>query len=213
MATCAQCPAELARKRFPCGRLEDRKRFEDRRHCSRRCMALSMLKAAPTRSAMLKRVEHLRKPTCERCGARKRLSTNHRNRDWWDNRPTNLATLCAQCHTRLHHEAGEIKPRQHPKPCRVCGANSARAGLCGLHRQRMRKHGDPHLTMRNVGGSWVLVYESSHCASTEIGMTESTPSETVSSRRPPPTPSRPSGIDSTAQLSLLGDDGFTKSSR
>jgi len=154
--TCAQCGATLHRKRFR-GTLESMGCFLRRRFCDLTCSGLAQRKAEPTRRALLGRVRHLRKSHCERCGTSDSLSTHHINRNWRDNRPENLQTLCASCHTSLHHEHGDIVQAKPKRPCRICAQPSERVDLCGKHRQRMRKYGDPCLTKIVRGSLRVLV--------------------------------------------------------
>lgn len=71
-------------------------------------MGIGMMKDDPTRSAYLKRIASMRRTSCDRCGAKENLQWHHINRDWRDNTPSNLETLCATCHMKDHHEAGDI---------------------------------------------------------------------------------------------------------
>ena len=155
---CESCGAPLVRKRYG-GTLEDRGVFLRRRFCDLRCSSKARTKPDELagRSAINKRLARSRSGSCAACGSTENLSTHHVNRNWRDNRPQNLQTLCSSCHTSLHHRSGDISPRQEKKPCRVCGAVSARADLCGKHLQRQKKYGDPLLTRRNCNGSWLLV--------------------------------------------------------
>jgi hypothetical protein len=157
---CKQCNASFARRRVN-GRLEDATLFRRRKYCSKECSALGQRKESPSRSALLKRIASMRKPSCERCGGSESLTNHHKDRDWKNNDPSNLMTLCSSCHTSLHHEAGDISPRRAPVPCRVCGGASSRRDLCGKHLQRFKTYGDPLLTKRKVNGSWTLVSERS----------------------------------------------------
>jgi hypothetical protein len=104
---CIACGEPLTRSRFG-DRLEDRTRFLARQTCSKTCMGAAMMRDTPSRSALLKRVRHLRKPECEECGTAERLTIHHKDRDWRNNEPANLATLCAPCHMRLHHRLGHM---------------------------------------------------------------------------------------------------------
>jgi len=151
-----QCGALMERKRY--GRtLEDAGVFGRRRFCNLTCSSLANRKSDPGRAAYGKRARAHLKPFCEGCGTPDGLSIHHKNRNWRDNALTNLATLCASCHTSLHHSAGDISPRRPKPPCRVCGTPSERADLCGKHRQRRQKYGDPCLTKIKRGSSMVLV--------------------------------------------------------
>ena len=116
---CAHCNAMLTRKRFG-KRLEDRTRFLLRKTCGTACMAALMMQDSPKRDAYRRRVRHLRRDACERCGAGEMLQVHHINRDWADNRPENLETLCATCHMKEHHDAEDVVARVKPKTCPTC---------------------------------------------------------------------------------------------
>lgn len=107
--SCAHCGRSIERKRYG-GRMEDRQVFLRRRFCDLRCSAAGLRKPDPTRDAYRKRARSLRGSACESCGRTDKLSTHHENRNWRDNSPENLRTLCASCHTSLHHARGDIKP-------------------------------------------------------------------------------------------------------
>lgn len=85
------------------------------------------------------------KAACETCGAGHSLHIHHKNRDWSDNDPGNLQTLCATCHLKWHHKNDHILPKYIPRPCRVCGEGyvprSSRADLCNKHRKNLIKYG------------------------------------------------------------------------
>ena len=110
---CETCHEPLTRKRFS-GRLEDLGVFLRRRFCGKPCSQIASRKAAPTRDAYRKRARPMRKMACETCGATTRLSIHHDDRNWRNNAPENLKTLCASCHTTLHHARGEIVKRRLP---------------------------------------------------------------------------------------------------
>lgn len=201
---CQVCSGPLVRKRFA-NSLEDRSRFLKRQHCGRSCMARAMVQEDDkiTRSAHQTRARKLRGLVCNRCGSTTDLSIHHENRVWTDHRPQNLTTLCSSCHTTLHHEAGDISPARPSVPCRVCSRRSRKNGLCAFHAQRMKKHGDPLLTMRNIGGSWKLVSDVNRAGYMPLHRKNSTSSATGVSPRRLRSPSRSSGSDSTEQLSLF----------
>lgn len=96
---CETCGTALTRKRFKSGRLEDRNVFLRRRHCSQKC---ANTRKEVTRSAHQWRAKPFRKAVCEECGTRNRLHVHHKDRNWANDYPTNLATLCASCHLKLH---------------------------------------------------------------------------------------------------------------
>lgn len=118
---CAWCGAELKRKRFSTGRLEDRGRFLKRQYCDTECQRLAQIDpAASNRQTMYSRSAKYRKTSCERCGATERLHVHHIDKDITNNVPANLLTLCAACHNRLHAAerqgiaASESKPSVTP---------------------------------------------------------------------------------------------------
>lgn len=142
---CACCATLLERKRIN-GRLEDFGVFNRRKFCNQECMAKAMHKDDPKRQAynMRARKQSL-KPACELCAATEKLSIHHMDRNWRNNSPANLQTLCASCHTSLHHAAGDISPTREKPPCMYCGKPSYRSGVCSTCRTRIRRHGDPSI--------------------------------------------------------------------
>jgi len=44
----------------------------------------------------------IRKASCEKCGAKKKLVIHHRNLNHFDDALTNLQVLCSPCHSSLH---------------------------------------------------------------------------------------------------------------
>ena len=137
---CDNCKARLSRKRIN-GRMEDMAVFVRRRYCNRACMAAAMLQPDPSRKGYGIRARKHLKSNCENCGTTQKLSIHHADRNWKNNDPANLKTLCTSCHTSLHHAAGEISPKQEKPPCRLCGRVSYRSGLCNTCRTRMRRSG------------------------------------------------------------------------
>lgn len=89
----------------------------------------------------------LRKSACEQCGTEKNLHAHHINRDWSDNRPENIQTLCATCHLKYHWSMGHIM-EVGKRRCSVdgCDTISRRRGFCEKHFERMKKYGNPHQT-------------------------------------------------------------------
>ena len=153
---CQNCQKFLVRKRFN-GRLEDNKVFEKRKYCDRYCMAEAMLKDRPTKSAIGKRLIQHRKDSCEHCGTSETLLVHHIDGNLYHNEPSNWKTLCNSCHTTLHHQQGDILPKQQKTPCYVCGKLSAKRGLCNTHLTRLKRHGSPYLMKKKIGQSWQLV--------------------------------------------------------
>ena len=95
---CKACGKELRRKRYG-KRLEDRTRFLAREHCDQSC---ANSRKVVTRSAHQWRARPYRKEACEECGTGLNLHVHHKDRDWANDDPSNLQTLCASCHLKLH---------------------------------------------------------------------------------------------------------------
>lgn len=155
---CKNCGAALARKRYG-KRLEDRRMFNRRQFCNRQCAWKAQEKpiAELTRTTLQQHARRMRGLFCNRCGTRLRLTTHHKDRNWRNNDPMNLETLCSSCHTSLHHAAGEIHPARPKSPCSICGRPSYRRGLCHSHLSRFKRFGDPLLVKKKIGTSWRLV--------------------------------------------------------
>lgn len=151
---CAQCGSLLVRKRFKSG-LEPYGRFTGRLYCDTKCMGLAMVQEAVTLAGYRDRAKKFRGDRCETCGATKNLHAHHRDEDPANNDPANIATLCGSCHLKWHWANGR-KARARAI-CAICGNPAVGHALCGKHLARKRKHGDPMLTKRNIGGVFVLV--------------------------------------------------------
>lgn len=108
---CETCGQPMERKRYG-KQLEDRTRFMQRRHCSQAC--------ANSRRAVVKDTLHWR------AGATDRLHVHHLDRNPANNDPTNLVTLCASCHLRLHWR--EDRP-QRMEAARKAAATAASRGV------------------------------------------------------------------------------------
>ena len=109
---CQTCGVPLVRKRFASGRLEDRNAFLRRRHCSLSC---ANTREGITRSGHQYRAKPYRKAACEACGSTTRLHVHHKDRNWRNDDPANLMTLCASCHLKLHwREDREIRMASNP---------------------------------------------------------------------------------------------------
>src|SRR5690606_6935812 len=142
---CEACGAELKRKRMN-GRLEDRAVFMRRKDCDRKCMArlmegrIKVINATNSRRQAAK----IRAKQCANCGSGSRLQVHHRDGNPLNNDPSNLITLCASCHMRLHWQ--EWKRTRYPtKPCLHCDRPARHRGLCDTHWTRYRKSGNPLL--------------------------------------------------------------------
>lgn len=86
----------------------------------------------------LARIKFLGK-SCELCGKSSDLQAHHQNKNWKDNSPENIKTLCRKCHMSQH--IGERLP------CRICGQDyipgRSRKDLCNKHRllnDRSKEH-------------------------------------------------------------------------
>lgn len=150
MKTCAACGALMVPKLV--GRGNERESpaiFQRRKYCDRACMAKAMHKPDEqlTRGHLNKKRAHqFLKASCESCGTEQRLSVHHEDRNWRNNDLLNVRTLCASCHTSLHHSRGDISPQREKPPCKYCGKPSYRSGLCNTCRGRIRRRGDPSMS-------------------------------------------------------------------
>ena len=146
---CKTCGARMARKKIEgprCkGQVEGMKGFLRRKYCDRKCMGKAFVRENPTRSGYLCRIRHLRKSYCEICKTTtERLTLHHKDRDWTNNDPANIQTLCSSCHTSLHHAAGEIVPLFTPKTCKYCLRPNVKRNICDTCRTRIKRHGNPY---------------------------------------------------------------------
>lgn len=159
---CRRCGSQMLRKRLGSGRLEDRTSFLARVYCDRKCMAEAMegtIKVMNSHNSHRQSCKQV-KPQCEICGASQRmLHVHHVDGDPLNNSEDNLKTLCVPCHRRCHSPNYTDMGRRR-KHCIHCEKPSYRRGLCGKHLQRWKKHGDPLLTKKRIGSSYVLVRES-----------------------------------------------------
>ena len=153
---CVQCGAKMERKRSN-GRLEDLAIFNRRKYCDRACMAAAFVIKEPTQTTLMERARAFRGTCCEFCGTTERLQVHHDDRDRSNNSPSNLKTLCASCHMRLHHRRGDIIEFKPKPPCTVCGKPSYRSGLCSTCRTRQSRYGSPYLKAIRTGASWTVV--------------------------------------------------------
>jgi hypothetical protein len=92
----------MTRKVFGGGRLEDMTIFCRRKYCDRLCMAADMVRPSVTKSTHHMRARKHRKSACERCGGTARLNAHHKDRDYTNNAPDNIETLCVWCHQGDH---------------------------------------------------------------------------------------------------------------
>jgi HNH endonuclease. len=95
---CPACGATFNRKRYR-GTLEDSGRYRTRIYCSQSC---ANTRREVTKSGHHWRAQRHRKDSCQACSATTDLHVHHKDRDHTNNDPSNLMTLCASCHLRLH---------------------------------------------------------------------------------------------------------------
>lgn len=95
---CEICGLPLVRKRYN-GRLEDRGVFLRRGRCNQAC---ANSRAVVDDDSYRWRARRSRKDACETCGSTVRLHVHHVDGQPSNNSASNLRTLCASCHMRLH---------------------------------------------------------------------------------------------------------------
>lgn len=96
---CPVCGKLMERKRYSGGTLEDRTRFLSRKTCSAAC---GNTRDSVNPKTLHQRARKFRADACEKCGTTEKLHVHHEDRDPSNNDPTNLRTLCASCHLKLH---------------------------------------------------------------------------------------------------------------
>src|SRR5581483_3263021 len=145
---CEQCGRPLARTKYG-GQLEDRARFKARRFCDLTCSGAFHRKATPTLGALRKRHLPSRGMVCQQCGSQHLVSLHHIDENPANNDPTNVMTLCGSCHTKWHWQHGKMATPKRATECSVCGRTPThpndhiRRGMCQMHYQRWKRHGDP----------------------------------------------------------------------
>lgn len=148
---CLHCGKPLERKRFS-GRLEDRAIYSRRKFCDLVCAGLARTDPSPSESALRKRYLGLKGKSCETCETTEKLCLHHKNRNPANNDPSNTMTLCESCHTKWHWEHDKVATPKQATVCIVCGKaptnprDHIRRGMCQMHYQRWKKHGDPDAT-------------------------------------------------------------------
>lgn len=104
---CESCGSQLERKRLPNGDLEYLIHFNQRKYCSRGCMAKAFeSKPVTSNPSWMTAHYHARKicPTgpCTSCGKAGRTDVHHKDGNWQNNSPGNLVRLCRSCHLKEH---------------------------------------------------------------------------------------------------------------
>ena len=155
---CRHCGKLMERKRIN-GRLEDRAIYTRRLYCDRTCMAAAYMGQIKVMNERNSRRQSRRQSaaSCQACGrSDKTLYVHRRDQNALNNEPSNLVTLCGSCHRRSHSPNFDpITIRR--KPCAHCSRPAMKIGLCYSHLTRLRKHGDPCLTMKKIRRSFILV--------------------------------------------------------
>lgn len=105
MKTCETCGKPFGRNRYN-GRLEDPARFAKRRNCSQSC---GNTKREVGKDTLHWRARKHKADSCETCSATTGLHVHHVDRNPSNNDPTNLQTLCASCHLKLHWREDRAK--------------------------------------------------------------------------------------------------------
>lgn len=95
---CVNCGQQFYRRRFGT-RLEDRSRFLTRANCSQTC---GNSKAEVVKSTNHWRARQHMAKACAECGTTHGLHVHHIDRTPANNHPSNLMTLCASHHLKLH---------------------------------------------------------------------------------------------------------------
>ncbi len=106
---CMHCGMQLARKRFASGVLEDLSVFKRRKFCDQECMGKDFdARPVKTDPAWMTAHYHARKicpkGPCVTCGKSGRTDVHHKDENWRNNSPENLARLCRSCHIKAHRE-------------------------------------------------------------------------------------------------------------
>jgi hypothetical protein len=113
---CRNCGARLHRKKWGGrGMLESNLHFRRRRYCDKTCAAAGSRQETVGRQAHMWRARKHRKAACENCGETTRLQVHHLDRNWTNNDPKNLRTLCPSCHRRLHWDEDDQRVKRRRK--------------------------------------------------------------------------------------------------
>ncbi len=154
--SCLACGKPMLRKRIN-GILQDRTTFLRGKYCDRSCMAKGMVKEIVTKAAERQRARKFKSFSCASCGTLQKLQVHHKDRNTSNNDPSNLETMCATCHMKMHHANGDIVKRVPKPPCVICGKKSYRQSLCNTCLGRKRRYGTPYLRGVKHGSKWILI--------------------------------------------------------
>ncbi|MBE0435216.1 MAG: HNH endonuclease [Methylomicrobium sp.] len=97
------------------------------------------------------------KKCCEVCGKTTTLHVHHADENPLNNSPSNLMTLCAQCH-REAHSPNFSAPKERIT-CKHCDKPAMKKGLCWTHNTRYQKYGNPLMTKKKIGSEFILITE------------------------------------------------------
>jgi hypothetical protein len=155
---CKMCGKMLERKRYG-GKLESMLAFKKRPYCDRSCMAKffeGRIKVSNPRNSR-RQAKKRREQHCCICGTPDgQLSAHHADGNPMNNDKANVVTLCQSCHMKEHWKEWR-KTIWQPKKCSYCERRARRNGMCGLHWQRFKKHGSPHIVVKWVNGQHIPV--------------------------------------------------------
>jgi len=105
---CKKCGELFNRRRFG-NRLEDFTRWNQRIYCSKQC---NYIRPEGQSKGYYHRIaRNFVNQSCSICGNIKNLDVHHKDRNWENNEPSNLETLCHSCHMKLHWQRGDLKPQ------------------------------------------------------------------------------------------------------
>lgn len=105
---CLKCGTEFNRRRFG-ERLEDFTRWSKRKYCSKECNYVRP--EAESKGAHHATARNFIESACSACGTSENLQVHHKDREWRNNNPDNLQTLCGSCHMKLHWKQGDMTPQ------------------------------------------------------------------------------------------------------
>ena len=137
---CAQCEKQFFRVYFG-DRLQDLGSFKKRKFCSKICQLEYQLKAEQTRQWIGRKLQSFKKDKCATCKGNHWIGVHHRDGNWKNNDISNLITLCASCHSKLHHSKGDYEHIYEKKTCTICGLPHKAKGLCNKHYRNWKNTG------------------------------------------------------------------------